>query len=173
MWTSLDDGSCHPFVYSLRHFVGLLGPFSVLFDHLLFLSSSPWVSLPPLWLPGHPKYSYTSAPLRAFLPSSWGDSLPRRPRIPWTSIWPWRLLATYHLLCLPPKFLGWNMLHRISRFPSLLAWWWANGQLAFLDAAHQRSDEGRNYLATRSCQWKMLVIWWTIPWLPLRVVGKE
>ena len=33
VWTSLDGGSCHLFVYSLRHFDGLCGPFFVLFDH--------------------------------------------------------------------------------------------------------------------------------------------
>ena len=163
-WTSLDEGSCHLFVYSLRHSIGLLDPFFVPFSHLLFLSFSPWVSLLILWLLEHPQHSCTSVPSRAFRPSSLGDFLLRKPQISWTSIQPWRLLAVlYHLLHPTPKFLGWSMLHRISRFPSLLAWWWANSQLAFLDAIRQRSDKGRHCPIAQSCQWTILIIWWTIP----------
>ena len=69
-WTSLDEGSCHLFVYSLRHSVGLLDPFFVPFNRLLFISSSPWVSLLLLWLPKRPQRSCTSVPSRAFRPTA-------------------------------------------------------------------------------------------------------
>ena len=55
-----------------------------------------------------------------------------------------------------------------SGSPSFLFWWWADGLLAFLGVVHWRNGIQKNCPIAWSCQWMMLVAYWTtltlLPW---------
>ena len=55
-----------------------------------------------------------------------------------------------------------------SRSPSFLFWWWADGLPAFLGVVHWRNGIQKNCPIAWSCQWMMLVAYWTtltlLPW---------